>query len=351
MTNKYTAQDLKEMQQWSLERKIQVTQTRIIEWFKYWRLTNCCVSFSGGIDSTVLLDITSRVWSNYSLFDKLIVMFVDTGLEYPEIKKFVKDFCKWCEEKYEIEIDLWILYPNMNFKDVITKYGYPIISKEISGAIDDVRKLINNPNWDGIPNSRMNQFYNSNSKFYDRSQYKFLFDAPFKISNKCCDVMKKRPSHKFKKKPILGTMATDSLLRRNAWYKTGCNLFDSRTPVSKPMSFWNKQDVLTYIKEFSIPYCSVYGDVIESKNKLCTTGCNRTGCVYCGYYAEHEKESDSRFLMLKQSHPKQYEYCISGGEFVDGLWQPSKDGLGLKFVFDWLNEKFTENSLNRHIYY
>lgn len=189
--SKYTYQDLKTMQSWSLERKIQVTQTRIIEWFRYWYLDNCSVSFSGGIDSTVLLDITARVWKNYSLFSKLKVVFIDTGLEYPEIKKFVKDFCKWIEEKHGIEIDLWILYPEMNFKEVIETYGYPIISKEVSGGIYEIRNTISKPDYDGKITYRMKQFQGMNSKYFDRSKYNFLFDAPFKISSTCCDVMKK----------------------------------------------------------------------------------------------------------------------------------------------------------------
>lgn len=36
MDNKYTIEDLKIMQEWPLERKIQVTQTRIIEWHEKW---------------------------------------------------------------------------------------------------------------------------------------------------------------------------------------------------------------------------------------------------------------------------------------------------------------------------
>lgn len=46
---------------------------------------------------------------------------------------------------------------------------------------------------------------------YDRSKHKYLVDAPFKISHKCCDVMKKGVSKKYEKdtglKPIIGTMA------------------------------------------------------------------------------------------------------------------------------------------------
>ena len=81
--NKYTAEDLKIMQSWSLERKIQVTQTRIMEWY----IRNngkVYVSFSGGKDSTVLLDLARRIYPDIQ------VVYVDTGLEYPEIKQFVR---------------------------------------------------------------------------------------------------------------------------------------------------------------------------------------------------------------------------------------------------------------------
>lgn len=113
------------MQGWSLERKIQVTQTRIIEWYKKWD-GNVYVSFSGGKDSTVLLDLARRIYPDIQ------GVFVDTGLEYPELRNFVKT----------VDNIVW-LKPQMNFRKVIETYGYPIISKEVSLKIKEVRK---NPN-------------------------------------------------------------------------------------------------------------------------------------------------------------------------------------------------------------
>ena len=69
---KYTRQDLKEMQSWPLERKIQVTQTRILEWIMK-QEQKVFVSFSGGKDSTVLLDLARRVWAD------IPAVFIDTG--------------------------------------------------------------------------------------------------------------------------------------------------------------------------------------------------------------------------------------------------------------------------------
>mgnify|MGYP000264252689 CR=1 FL=1 len=42
------------------------------------------ISFSGGKDSTVLLDLARRVYPD------IPAVYVDTGLEYPELRDFVK---------------------------------------------------------------------------------------------------------------------------------------------------------------------------------------------------------------------------------------------------------------------
>jgi hypothetical protein len=49
----------------------------------------------------------------------------------------------------------------------------------------------------------------------------------------------------------------------------------------------------------------------------------------------------NRFERLKQTHPRQYDYCINGGEYnAEGLWVPNKEGLGLAKVLDYLNVKY-----------
>lgn len=120
--NKYTPEDLKTMQSWSLERKIQVTQTRLIEWYQKFG-GKVYVSFSGGKDSTVLLHIARQ------LYPDIEAVFVDTGLEYPEIKDFVKT----------VDNVTW-LRPEMNFKKVIETYGYPLISKDVAKQISAARR-------------------------------------------------------------------------------------------------------------------------------------------------------------------------------------------------------------------
>ena len=48
---------------------------------------------------------------------------------------------------------------------------------------------------------------------------------------------------------------------------------------------------------------------------------------------------------MKDTHPRLYDYCINGGEFVDGIWQPNQKGLGLGFVMDSINKIYNKKLL------
>lgn len=122
---KHTISDLYQMQSLSLNAKIRMTKRRIEDWVYKYGLDGVYISFSGGKDSTVLLDIARE------LHPEIKAVFVDTGLEYPEIREFVKKFQN---------VD-WIK-PKINFKQVIEKYGYPFISKEVSETVYYARKYV-----------------------------------------------------------------------------------------------------------------------------------------------------------------------------------------------------------------
>lgn len=330
-----TKEDLRYFQAMPLEIKIGLTKNRIREWVREFGEDGVYVSFSGGKDSTVLLHIVRELYPNVE------AVFVNTGLEYPEIQQFVKTFD-----------NVTILRPAMRFDEVIKKYGYPLIGKEVSQAVWYAKKgsvwAVNQMN--GL--DRHGKPHTFKANMY--AKYKPLLDVDFKVSNKCCLVMKEKPLYEIEKtkKPITAIMASESKKRETAWLMTGCNTFDSKKPMSKPMSFWTEQDVLQYIKKYNIPIAGVYGDIVERdadgneyeislfedySGKLYTTGCDRTGCVFCAFGCHLEKEP-SRFQRLKETHSRQYEYCIGGGEYVDGVWQPNKQGLGMGHVFDELNK-------------
>ena len=318
-----TIEDLRYFQRLPLDIKVAMTKTRIREWVNHYGINGVYISFSGGKDSTVLLHIARQDYPDIK------AVFVDTGLEYPEIRQFVKTF-----ENVEI------VRPKKTFKQVICEFGYPMISKEIACKI---------------------YYYKHGStwaKKYDDPQYKPkysisrwmpLAETDFNIADKCCKIMKKAPAKNYEKngqRPLTAQMAEESQLRTSIWLQNGCNAFDNKRPISNPMSFWTEQDVLLYIKRKCLPIASVYGDLVyedfdgqicfEDCLKLRTTGCHRTGCIFCGFGAHLEK-GEGRFVRLKRTHPKLYDYCMGGGAYGDdGIWRPDGKGLGMAHVIDEL---------------
>ena len=123
--NKHTMSELYQWQALPLKLKIRMTQQRIRDWVREFGENGVYVSFSGGKDSTVLLHIAREMYPN------LKAVFVDTGLEYPEIRKFVKTFDN---------VD--IIKPKMGFKKVVEKYGFPFISKEVSEKVYYAKKYL-----------------------------------------------------------------------------------------------------------------------------------------------------------------------------------------------------------------
>lgn len=318
-----TREDLKYYQILPLDLKIAKTKDNIREFVREFGVDECYVSFSGGKDSTVLLDIARK------MYPEIEAIFVNTGLEYPEIQKFVKTFD-----------NVRIVYPKHTFREVISEWGYPIIGKETAHNLSYAQK---GKKWAlDMVNGERKQASGEFSRF-NIEKYKPLMNVDFKISDACCRIMKKSPAHSIKKMPIIATMAEESNLRLQQWLAKGCNSFDGNI-ASKPMSFWKQQDVLRYIKINNLPIASVYGEIVERDDQMCmfeaalkTTGCDRTGCIYCGFGAHLEK-GEGRFQRLKRTHPRLWEYCIEGGGYdTDGLWKPNKEGLGLRHVFDVLN--------------
>ena len=336
-------QRLKELQALPLERKIMITQTRLFEWYNAWN-NKCYVSFSGGKDSTVLTDLAAQVCK--SLNCKLILWFSDTGLEYPEIKTNIDTVVDYIKNKYQIEVELIKDHPKdkngkrITFRRVIEEYGYPIISKEVARDVGRYQKNggVNTKTGEETYSSKLLRgavyLDNGQPSKFNKQQWFYLTKAPFKISNLCCDVMKKRPAHQFNKerklKPIIATMAEESVARKVQWIQQGCNSFDSNDPSSKPMSFWTEQDVLHYIKKYNIPLASVYGEIKQdTEGGYYTTGVNRTGCIFCAFGCHLEKEPN-RFQQLKETHPKLYNYCMKP-------W--NEGGLGMDEVLNYINVK------------
>jgi len=274
------AAQLKQYQGLSLQGKVTLSKMKIRQWLDHWE-DQCYVAFSGGKDSTVLLDL---VWS---IDPTIPAVFVDTGLEYPEIREFVKSYG---------DRVVW-LKPKMRFDQVIKKYGYPVVSKEQAQFVREARS-----GSEKLKNIRLHG--NKSGRGKVSAKWRDLLVAPFKVSEKCCDVMKKRPSKAYEKKtgrvPFLGTMFGESALRAQKYLDHGCNAFSLKRATSQPLSFWKDTDIWNYLNTKNIPYCPIYDE----------KGVTRTGCMFC-MFGVHMEKGSNRFQRMHKSHPKQWNYCIS----------------------------------------
>jgi len=281
---KITSEELSTRLSYPYELKVVWAKSRISEWY-HEHSGNVYVAFSGGKDSTVLLHLVR------SMFPDVPAVFCDTGLEFPEIRDFVKT----------IENVVW-LKPKKDFLTIIRDYGFPVVSKENSQKISDIRNSKSQKTIDG----RLYGDSKGNGKL--PKKWHFLINAPFKISDRCCHYLKKEPAKRYEKetgrKPYIGTMVHESSLRKIQYLSTGCNNFQSKRPTSTPIAIWSESDIWLYIKDNQVPYSPIYD-----------MGYNRTGCVFCGFGAH----IDNRFEKLKETHPTLYNYCKNKVGIIDAI--------------------------------
>jgi 3'-phosphoadenosine 5'-phosphosulfate sulfotransferase (PAPS reductase)/FAD synthetase len=274
-----TYEELKFRQGWTLEQKIDHS-VGVVSTFLFKMDGKAYISYSGGKDSGVMLDIIRRFVNK-----DVPAVFCNTGNEYPEVIKFVRQMD-----------NVTVIRPEIHIKQLIEKYGFPLVSKEQSLYIRQAKHTKS----EKLRNIRLNGSINGIGKISEK--WKFLIDAPFDVSERCCYFLKKKPLEKFQKQtglyPIIGTMASESRLRYQKWLKHGCNSFETKLVASYPLSIWTDKDVWNYIHKFNLPYCPVYD-----------TGIRRTGCMMCGFGCGIK--GDRRFHCLKENNSKIYEYFMN----------------------------------------
>jgi len=287
--------ELIKLQAMPLEDKIALAQDRIMQWHNHYN-GQVYIAFSGGKDSTVLLHLVRQI------YPEIPAVFYDTGLEFPEIRAFVKT----------ISNVVW-LKPTMTFKQVIESKGWPIISKNVAMAISRYRNTKD-------PIQRQLRLHGGINPTSGKVQttgvipkkYHYLIHAPFKIGEGCCDVMKKALRKRYEKstnrKSLVGTMAADSSGRRTRYLSLGCNAFDAKQPRSAPLSVFLNQDIWQYITKFGVQFCDIY-----------TKGYDNTGCVFCLFGIVQDPDRADR---LKKTHPKLHSYCM--------------EKLGMAEVIEWI---------------
>ena len=191
--------DLTRLRKLPVEAKV-IYSKMIIQRFYIQERGKVYVSYSGGKDSTVLLHLVR------SLYPEVPAVFSDTGLEFPEIRDFVR-----------ATPGVTIIRPDTSFRKVIGDEGCPIVSKEVAAAICNARR--------GVPSALKLLDTPTSESRYGKAHYRYLLDAPFKISSKCCDRLKKAPFRTYEAESgragIIGTKADDSLIRATVRMREG----------------------------------------------------------------------------------------------------------------------------------
>lgn len=139
------------------------------------------ISFSGGKDSLIV----SKLFDMAIPGNKIPRLFIDTGIEYLAIKKFV-----FALQKNDPRIS--ILRPAGSIKSILETYGYPFKSKEHSAKLHEWQK--------GHKNQKsLKKYLTEKGKFScpDILRYQFEDSFKLKVSPACCKKMKKQPAKKW----------------------------------------------------------------------------------------------------------------------------------------------------------
>jgi 3'-phosphoadenosine 5'-phosphosulfate sulfotransferase (PAPS reductase)/FAD synthetase len=214
------------------------------------------VAFSGGRDSLVALDIARKIRPD------IPVMMVNTGIEFPESIKYVRQLAKdWNLNFYEVK-------PKVDFWKLTGEQGIPVAGRGNTTFMRDLSKK-----------------------------------ADVKLSNSCCRRMKETPARQFYREHkiegvITGLRVSESLMRKLNFADYGALRYSStyNTLIAWCLYAWKNQDIADYIQNYKLPL-----------NPLYSMGYQRVGCWSC---LQDMLYKDSRLFTLQKQHPKLYDVLI-----------------------------------------
>jgi 3'-phosphoadenosine 5'-phosphosulfate sulfotransferase (PAPS reductase)/FAD synthetase len=324
---KVSPQELQIRLAWPLDMKLEWF-CRIYSQFMIATKGNAYQSFSGGKDSDTARSIIENIHNgifkhitpNWERIVKLGIpplVFSNTGLEFPEVVEHVRNYTHTQ------------IKPKMGFTRVIAEIGVAVISKEVAQKLREIRTTKSDK-------LRQIRLYGSVEKGHGKLPIKYrpLIDAPFKISEKCCDVLKKEPFRRYEKEtgrfPIVFTTVKESRLREASYLQTGCNSFEEGKERCRPLSIFVEKDIWEYASRFNLRFAEVYYErnvSVEQNDgsfqNVKIAAETQTGCMFCmfGLHLE-DKTKNNRIQRIAIIHPKLHDVIIN------------KCGLGI--VLDYL---------------
>lgn len=230
------------------------------------------------------------------------------------------------------QLGITMLKPLKSKHEILQEEGFPVISKKIATKImalqdpTEGNATIRHAIITGECGEKGH--YATNSAMQLPKRWLELFGGyenenegtnyqipPFKVSSKCCEIMKERPCDIWAKennsKPFLGLMASEGGRRQEALEEHGCNYFGKTTIRSAPFAPFLRNDLLQLALDLEVPIPEIYGRIERDPNgNLRTTGAQRTGCEMCGFGIHMEKRPH-RFDKLYDRNPKAWDYWMN----------------------------------------
>jgi 3'-phosphoadenosine 5'-phosphosulfate sulfotransferase (PAPS reductase)/FAD synthetase len=358
--NVFTKAQLAEMWKRPVERQYNVAISKMLEAI-FATKGEMMISYSGGKDSSLLLDMYCEIISTTPWKDKPIcVVFADTTTETSAMMKFIKYFIKYEEEKWGVKINLTSVRPpnKLTWATFVKENGIPLISKQQSKCIrkvktdmkstrvdfDTVKRLymggreavkeLRDLGFSDTSILALTGYVSSRDEFGKAftlsRKWLPMVSCPVDLTEQCCVKIKEAslhnmPEHKYR---MSGEMASESKMREAVYLKTGCNI---RLPngeyVSKPLGAMTNDGVLFSLQYRNVPICSDYGEIVKTPDGhyKCTKA-QRTGCALCGFGCQYDTE---RFVRLQETEPAKIKFAFK---------PQSEGGAGFKEAIEYMNE-------------
>lgn len=354
----FTKKELMEMWKRSPERQYNIAFGKILEAIRDTK-GDIAVCFSGGKDSSLLLDMFCEAWKTTPYSSQPVkVCFANTTNETAAMLKFVDEFIPYIEKKHSIAIDFSEVRPpnGVVWVNFIRENGIPLISKMQSKAIRTVKRdmiatgcdyetvvRLAKPSKDCVAELfdigftktgvlSLTGYTSYNDKFgkaFTISKcWLPMVACEIDLSEQCCVKIKESALKSLNFPNMMtGEQAAESKNREAEYLKTGCNI---RLPgggyKSKPFGAMTTDGILFGLQYRGTPICKDYGSIVFEDGHYRCTKCNRTGCALCGFGCQYDPE---RFVRLQETEPAKVRFAFK---------PVSEGGAGYKEAIEYMNE-------------